>query len=142
MAKNKEPEPTQAERHGATHCCAVCGRQLPVRLRWTRRFCSARCRSWAFRNPGHKQRYAQRFKNLKQALAALCGLRNYAAKLQAKADSQSWEERKLLAELAPVLKLYAELATLNAGLSEVRSDLAPGDRTGAEEKPSKATREP
>ncbi len=97
----------------AVHYCATCDFRLPYCVRTDRRFCSARCRVWAFRNPGQKRRYSvgsrvhteeshgrSRSKILTAALAALAQARNYAAKLEATALTQKATEQSLQAEMA------------------------------------------
>lgn len=127
----------------ATHSCTVCERKLPLCVRSDRRFCSSRCRVWAFRHPGQKRpdyrcgrvplpnRPGQaQPKTLAAAQAALSDARKYAAKLEATARAQSAEERKIL----------AELATLRTGMSDVQRDLAAAqdDRAHTQERLDRA----
>ena len=127
----------------ATHSCTVCERKLPLCVRSDRRFCSSRCRVWAFRHPGQKRpdyrcgrvplpnRPGQaQPKTLAAAQAALSDARKYAAKLEATARAQNAEERKIL----------TELATLRTGMSDVQRDLAAAqdDRAHTQERLDRA----
>lgn len=123
--------------------CTICDRALPLCVRSDRRYCSPRCRVWAFRHPGQKRpdyrcgrvplpnRPGQaQPKTLAQAKAALSDARKYAAKLEATARAQNSEERKLL----------TALATLRAGMSDVQRDLAAAqdDRAHTQERLNRA----
>ncbi len=121
-----------------THYCDICDKRLPYCVRFDRKYCTSRCRVWAFRHPGEKRlnnsierkRLRKRprrvkSKNLAAALAALAESRNYAVKLEATARDQAVDWHKLQAEISALRNELAEvIREKEAANDAMRDDLA------------------
>lgn len=93
------------------HFCHTCAFRLPYCVRSDRKFCSSRCRVWAFRHPGQKRadapclaRPLQADRSLPQtqsdAVAELVSAREYIAQLETAMQAQQDELLKQTAALA------------------------------------------
>lgn len=117
--------------------CSTCDFRLPYCVRTDRRFCGQRCRVWWYRHPGRKRpdfsplywdqpkRPGQgQPKTLAAALQALAVARQYAAQLEAAAQEQQREDRKLREKLRTLMDQAAESrAKVTSEQDGLRDDL-------------------